>query len=112
MQIEELVIAEGQCVPQPEVIPSTDMAVMIGSPAYIIHGYDLTITCSVVGGLSPISISWYRDGKLDTSRGNTSTVKISSIRINKDNGVVYTCRADNDRGYVEEFTKVKVFGNK
>lgn len=112
MQAEEPVIAGGQCIPQPKVIPSTEMAVMIGSPAYIIHGYDLTITCTVVGGSSPITISWYRDGELDRSKGNMSTVKIASVKFHEDNGVVYTCRADNNGGYVEEFTKVNVFGNK
>ena len=45
-------IAEGQCIPQPEIIPNTDVTVMIGSPAYIVHGHDLTITCNVINGIN------------------------------------------------------------
>ena len=82
---------------------------MIGSPAYIVDGYDLTITCNVVTGLPPINISWYRNGVLDSSRGNTSTITVSNTNINTDNGVVYTCRAENDKGYDEQRTIVNVF---
>ena len=103
-------IAGGQCIPQPEVIPNTDVTVMIGSPAYIIDGFDLTITCNVSTGIPPINISWYHNGVVDPSRGNTSTITISNVDINKDNGVVYTCRAENDEGYDEQLTIVNVFG--
>ena len=101
-------IAGGQCIPQPQVIPNGDVTVMIGSPAYINDGYDLTLTCKVVRGI-PITISWYRDGVLDSSRGNTSTITIENVDIDKDNGAVYTCRADNDKGYDEQHTIVDVF---
>ncbi len=84
------VIVEGQCIPQPEVIPNNDVTVMIGSPAYIADGYDLTITCNIINGIPPINISWYRNGVVDSSRGSTSTITISSVDINKDNGVVYS----------------------
>ena len=33
--------ARRQCVPQPEAIPTTDIIMMIGSPAYIVDG-DMT----------------------------------------------------------------------
>ena len=101
-------IAGGQCVPKPQVIPNGDVTVMIGSPAYINDGYDLTLTCKVVHGI-PINISWYHDGVLDSSRGNTSTITIENVDIDKDNGAVYTCRADNDKGYDEQHTIVDVF---
>ena len=82
---------------------------MIGSPAYIADGYDLTITCNIINEIPPINISWYRNGVVDSSRGSTSTITISSVDINKDNGVVYTCRIENDNGYDEQLTSVNVF---
>ena len=81
---------------------------MIGSPAYINDGYDLTLTCKVVRGIS-VTISWYCDGVLDSSRGNTSTTTIENVDIDKDNGAVYTCRADNDKGHDEQHTIVDVY---
>ena len=99
----------GQCIPRPEVIPTGDVTVMIGSPAYINDGYDLTLTCKVVGGGIPITISWYRNGVLDSSRGNTSTITIANVGIDKDNGAVYTCRADNNNGHDKQHTIVDVF---
>ena len=81
---------------------------MIGSPAYIVNGYDLTITCNIVSGIPPINISWHRNGVLDSSRGNTSTITISNVN-NRANGVVYTCRAENDKGHDEHDTIVNVF---
>ena len=103
------VIAGGQCIPQPEVIPNGDVTVMIGSPAHINDGYDLTLTCRVVSGLPPINISWYLNGILDSSRGNIPTITIANVDIDKDNGAVYTCRADNDKGHDEQHTIVDVF---
>ena len=82
---------------------------MIGSPAYIADGYDLTITCNIINGIPPINISWYRNGVVDSSRGSTSTITISNVDINKDNGVVYICRAENDKGFDEQLTSVNVF---
>ena len=51
-------MSRGQCVPQPEVVPATDM-MMIGSPAYIVDGYDLTVTCNDTSrtGTPPVNIS-------------------------------------------------------
>ena len=64
----------GQCVQQPEAIPTTDMIMMIGSPAYTVDGYDLTVTCNDTSGTGtpPVSISWYRNGSvvLDTYISN------------------------------------------
>ena len=82
----------------------------VGSPVYVVRGYDLTIICKIVNGTPPMNFSWYRNGVLDSSKGNTSNITISNVRIQRDNGVVYTCRVDNDGGYDEEFTSVNVFG--
>ena len=106
----EPVIGGGQCVPQPEVIPTTDTTVMIGSSAYIVDGYDLTVTCNVTSGTPPVNISWYRNGVLDSSKQNMPNITIPNMDFTKDNGAVYTCRAENVTGYDEEFTSVNVFG--
>ena len=42
-------------------------------------------------------------------RGNTSTITIANVDFGKDNGVVYACRADNDKGHDEQHTIVDVF---
>ena len=66
--------ARRHCVPQPEAIPTTDMIMVIGSPAYIVDGYDLTVTCNDTSkiGKPPVNISWYRNGSgvLDTFISN------------------------------------------
>lgn len=82
----------------------------IGSPAYIVDGYDLDVACNVVKGTGPITISWYRNGILDSSKENMSIITISKVDTKRDNGAVYTCRAENNKGYDEEFTGVNVFG--
>ena len=95
-------------MPQPEVIPTTDMTVVIGTPAYIIDGYDLTITCNVTNGTTPITYSWYRNGVVDSSKENMTAITISNVDINKDDGVVYTCRAANAMGHDKEHSSVHV----
>ena len=106
---ESPVIAGGQCISQPLVIPNGDGTMIIGSPAHINDGYDITLACRVDSGLPPINISWSCNGILDSSKGNTSTITIANVDIDKDNGVVYTCRADNDKGHDEQHTIVDVF---
>ena len=85
------------------------MTVAIGTPVYIVDGYDLTIACNIINGTTPITISWYRNGVVDSSKENVSAITISNVDINKDDGVVYTCRADNAVGYDTEYTSVNVF---
>ena len=82
------------------------MEVQIGSPAYVVDGSDVTLVCDILSGTRPITISWFRNGVLDTTRGNTSTITVS----NYNNGDVYTCRADNDIGFDMETTTINVFG--
>ena len=85
------------------------MTVAIGTPAYITDGYDLTVICNVIYGITPITYSWYRNGVVDSSKENRSAITISNVDIRKDDGVVYTCRAANALGYVEERSSVHVF---
>ena len=74
-------MSRGQCVPQPEVIPATDMIMMIGSPAYIVDGYDLTVTCNVTSGTGtpPVNISWYGNGSGVNLMHLSSTCKSTEI---------------------------------
>ena len=84
------------------------MTVAVGAAAYIDNGFDLTITCDVINGTTPISVSWYRNGVVDSSKENMSAITITNVNISTDDGVVYTCRAHNAVGYDQESTRVNV----
>lgn len=103
------VIDHGSFALRPDPVPTTNITVKIGTPAYIVDGYNLTIVCNIINGTLPITISWYHNGVLDSSRAGSPTITISNVNINKDNGIVYTCRVDNVAGYDEETTTVNVF---
>ena len=82
------------------------MEVQIGSPGYVIDGSDVTIVCDIASGTRPITISWFRNGVLDPTRGNVSTITVTDYN----DGDMFTCRADNDVGFDEETTTINVFG--
>ena len=98
-------IDEGPFIPQPATVPSGDMEVQIGSPAYVIEGADITLVCDILSGTSPVTIMWFNNGVLDPTRGNVSTITVT----NYNDGDVYTCRAENDVGFDEESTTINVF---
>ena len=98
-------IDEGPFIPLPPSVPSGDMEVQIGSPAYVVDGSNVTIVSSIFNGTRPITISWFRNGVLDPTRGNTSTITVT----NYNDGDVYTCRADNNVGFDKENTTINVF---
>ena len=99
-------IDEGSFIPPPPTIPPGDMEVQIGSPAYIIDGADITLVCDILSGTSPITIMWFRNGVVDPTRGNVSTITVT----NYNDGDVLICRAENDIGFDEESTTINVFG--
>ena len=83
------------------------MEVQIGSPAYVVDGSNITFVCNIASGTHPITISWFRNGVLDTTRGNISTITVTDYN----NGDVYTCRADNNNiGFDMESSTINVFG--
>ena len=99
-------IDEGPFIPIPPTIPPGDIEVQIGSLAYVVNGSDVTLVCDVISGTCPISLIWFRNGVLDPTRGNTSTITVS----NYNDGDEFTCRAENGVGFDEESTTINVFG--
>ena len=99
-------IDEGPFIPLPPLLPPGDMEVQIGSPAYVVDRFDVTIVCDIASGTRPITISWFHNGVLDSTRGNVSTITVS----NYNDGDLFTCRADNDIGFDMESTTINVFG--
>ena len=102
-------IDEGPFIPQPPTVISEDKMVDIGSPVYVAaDGFDVTINCRILTGTRPVTIRWLRNGALDRSRGNVSTITVT----NYSDGDVFTCRAENSVGFDEEETIINVFGGK
>ena len=99
-------IQEGPFVPPPPSVPPGDIEVQIGSDAYVIDGFDITIVCNILTGIRPITIMWLCNGVADPTRGNVSTITVT----NYNDGDEYTCRAENDVGFDEESTTINVFG--
>ena len=95
-------IDEGPFVPQPDDFILGDMTVMIGTPVYVVGGFDITIVCNIVNGTTPINITWLRNGVTDPTRGNVSTITVDDYK----DGDMFTCRADNIAGYDMESTTI------
>ncbi|XP_065906698.1 uncharacterized protein [Dysidea avara] len=101
-------IDEGPFTPRPQSVDPGNKTVKIGSPVYIIDGFDLTIICATVNGTLPITVRWFHNGVLNSSWINASVISLPNIGLNM-NGDSYTCRADNDVGYDEHTTTINVF---
>ena len=95
-------IDEGSYVPRPSIITRGNKTVNIGTPVYVHTGYDVIIDCNIVNGTPPITIQWFRNGSLDSTRGNVSTITIT----NANNGDVFKCRANNIMGFDSENTVI------
>ena len=89
---------------RPDTITEGNKRVKIGSPAYVLQGYNVTIDCNV-SGTPPISIIWVYNEQFRPEDGNTITITDAK------DGDVVTCRADNHIGFDEEFTTISVKGN-
>ena len=66
----------------------------------------MTIVCDILSGARPITIRWFRDGVLDLTRGNVSTITVTDYTDDEE----FTCRAHNNVGFDEESTTINVFG--
>ena len=64
----------------------------IGSPVYMVNGFNITIICNVTRGEPPITISWLHNNQ--PYRGNVSSIMITNATA----GDMFTCRAVNKRG--------------
>ena len=89
-------IDKGPDIPQPCIITKGNKRVKIGSPVYILDGYNVTIDCNASGTCTPpITITWvlFRNGisiPMD-EYDNVNTITIPNV---KDEDVV-TCRANS-----------------
>ena len=74
----------------------------IGAPVYIVDGFSVTLVCNVTKGDPPISISWLHNGMPSESWGNVSTITVT----NATDGDVFTCIAQNKRGFDAKRTEI------
>ena len=66
----------------------------------------MTIVCDILSGTLPVTVTWFRNGVLDPTRGNASTITVTDYN----NSDVFTCRAENDVGFDMENTTINVVG--
>ena len=79
----------------------------VRSTVYTVNGLTIVIICNVIIGEPPITISWLRNGVLDQSRGNVSTITVTD-GLQDD---VFTCRAENRRGNTQQDTRIQLPNN-
>ena len=99
-------IDEGPFIPLPYSLTRLRMTVKIGSPVYVVDGFNVIINCNILTGTPPVTILWFRNGVLDLSLGSNNSVTINDAR----DGDVFTCRADNIIGQDNETSIIYVFG--
>ena len=88
-------IDEGPFIPQPKDLMAGDVTVMIGTPVYVVDGFNVIIDCNVLNGTPPITIIWLHNGVADPNRGNATNITVDDYH----DGDVFTCRADNVVGF-------------
>ena len=91
---------------RPDNITEGNKRVTIGSPAYVLHGYNVTIDCNA-SGTPPISIEWVHNNRIIAEDNNTVTITDAK------DGDYVTCRAKNtcNKGFNEIHTPISVIGN-
>ena len=100
-------IDEGKHIERPTNITEGNKTVKIGSPVYVLNGYNVTIICTTVNGTPPISIMWELNGEsIDGDANNNYSITIT----NPNNTDIITCRAHNNIGSDDEHTKIKTHG--
>ena len=95
-------IAEGHKDSKPDNITKGDKRVRIGTDAYVVDGYNVTIDCNIDSGTTPITYSWLLNGT--DFRGNVTTITITDATY----GDIITCRANNSIGFDNESTIIHV----
>ena len=99
-------IDEGPFISQPPNVMPGDVTVSIGTPVYVVDGFNVTIVCNILNGTCPITIMWLHNGAPYAAGGNISTITVTDYN----DGDVFTCRADNIVGFDMENTTINVFG--
>jgi len=95
-------IDEGPFRKKPDQISPGHQTVNIATPIYILAGNDVTIVCNISSGTPPITVKWYRNGVEIISFSNMSTINVSNVDVNCNDGDMYTCRAENSVWFDEE----------
>ena len=90
------------------------ITVNVGSTVYTVDGITIVIICNVISGDPPITISWLRNGVLDQSRGNITTINVTDTQLNAPTInvtdtqlVVFTCRAENTETFTQRDTIIQ-----
>ena len=96
-------IDEGSFVSRQSTVTEGNKKVKIGSPVYVVEGFNVIIMCKPVG-TPPITIQWFRNGPPDPTRGNVSRITINDAN----NGDIFKCRADNNIGFDMESSTIHI----
>ena len=93
---------------KPLSIKNGVITVKVGSTVYTVDGITIVIICNVISGDPPITISWFRNGVLDQSRGNATAINVTDTQLNSPTItvtdtqlVVFTCRAENTETFTQ-----------
>ena len=100
-----VVIARGGS--EPLTVDNGVMRVNVGTTVYTVNGLTIAISCNVIVGEPPLTISWYRNGVMDQSRGNFSTIEATDAKHDD----VFTCRIENRMGFDQEDTIIRFVNN-
>ena len=95
-----VLIARGGSVPL--TVENGVMRVNVGATVYTLNGLTIAISCNVIAGEVPLTLSWYHNGELDQSRGNFSTIKVTDAKHND----VFACRVENGMDFHQEDTVI------
>ena len=90
---------------EPSIVTDGPKSVDIGTPVYVVVGNDVIIQCDVLSGMHPFNTSWYRNGR-SYGRKNASFIVIDDAR----DGDVFSCIAENCKGFDNKSTTINVFG--
>ena len=78
----------------------------IGTPIYIVDGFNVTLVCHIASGTRPITIMWLHNNAPYPAGGNHSVITIPDTDY--DDGDIFTCRADNIVGFDMENSIINV----
>ena len=92
------IIDEG--ISQSPTIENGVITVKVGSPVFIVKGFNVNIICDVTSREPPMTFSWFCIEQPDQCRRNVSTITV----MNPTEDDVITCRVDNKFGFDKKDT--------